>query len=77
MTFKIKTEYYLEHVTPETMKLFESTKSKTSKNKNAENVPHLKITEVALVHCNIVNNNYQQNLRNLGTFILNILFGQL
>ena len=59
------------------MKLFESTKSKTSKNKNAENVPHLKITEVALVHCNIVNNNYQQNLRNLGTLILNILFGQL
>ena len=41
------------------MKLFKSTKSKTSKNKNAENVPHLRITEVALVHCNIVNNNYQ------------------
>ena len=38
---------------------------------------HLKITEVVLVHCNIVNNNYQQHLRFLYTFILNKSFGQL
>ena len=34
-------------------------KSKMTKNKNCENVPNLEITEVVLVHCNIVNNNYQ------------------
>ena len=41
------------------MKLLESTKNKITKHKNGENVPHLEITEVVLVHCNIVNNNYQ------------------
>ena len=40
------------------MKLLGSTESKTSKDKNAENVPHLEITEVILVHFNIVNNDY-------------------
>ena len=43
------------------MKLLGSTKSKTTKNENGENVPNLEVTEVVLVHCNIVNNNYQQN----------------
>ena len=43
---------------PETMKLLGSTKSKLIKDKNAENVPHLEFTEVILVHCIIVNNNY-------------------
>ena len=43
------------------MKLLESTKSKIAKDKNGENVPHLEITEVVLVHFNTVNNNYQQN----------------
>ena len=42
-----------------------------------KNVPRLKITEVVLVQCNIVNNNYQQNSRALHTFVANILFGQL
>ena len=37
-----------------------STKNKITKDKNDENVPHLEITEVILVHCNIVNNDYQQ-----------------
>ena len=41
------------------MKLLESTKNKITKNKNGKNVPHLEITEVALVRCNIVNNDYQ------------------
>ena len=44
---------------PETMKLLGSTENKITKNKNGENVPHLEITEVVLVHCNIVNNDYQ------------------
>ena len=38
------------------MKLLESTKNKISKDKNGENVFHLEITEVVLIHCNIVNN---------------------
>ena len=40
------------------MKLLGSTKSKVTKDENGEDVPHLEITEVVLVHCNIVNNNY-------------------
>ena len=43
------------------MKLLGSTKSKATKDKNSENVPHLEITEVVLIHCNIVNNDYQQD----------------
>ena len=43
------------------MKLLGSTESKITKDKNGENVPHIEITEVVLVHCNIVNNNYQQD----------------
>ena len=58
VTFKIKNGYSLELLTPETMKLLGSTKNKISKDKNGENVPHLEITEVVLVHCNIFNNDY-------------------
>ena len=68
--FKIKTGYYLELSTHETMKLLGSTKSKINNDKNGENVPHLEITEVVLVHCNIVNNNYQQDARVLYTLFL-------
>ena len=46
---------------PETMKLLGSTKSKINKDENGENVPYLGITEVVLIHCNIVNNDYQQD----------------
>ena len=59
------------------MKLLGSTKSKITKNENGENVPNLEITEVVLVHCSIVNNNYQQNSRILYTFVSNKSFGQL
>ena len=38
------------------MKLLGSTENKITKDKNGENVPHLEITEVVLVHCDIVNN---------------------
>ena len=61
ITFKIKTEYYLELLTPETMKLLGSTKNKITKDKNGENISRLEITEVVLVHCNIVNNDYQRD----------------
>ena len=43
------------------MKLLGSAKSKITKDENGKHVPHLQITEVVLVHCNIVNNKYQQN----------------
>ena len=59
ITFKIKTGYYLELLMPETMKLLGSTENKIAKDRNGENVSHLQITEVVLVHCNIVNNDYQ------------------
>ena len=62
ITFKIKTGY-LELLTPETMKLFGNTKSKIAKDKNSKNVPYLEINEVVLIHCDVVNNSFQQNSR--------------
>ena len=61
----------------ETMKLLGSTENKITKDKNGENVPHLEITEVVLVHCNIVNNDYQQDSRVLYMFVQNKQFGSL
>ena len=75
--FKIKNGYNLEILTSETMKLLGSTKNKITKDENGENVPHLEITEVALVHCNTVNNDYQQDSRVLYTFVPNKPFGSL
>ena len=77
ITFKIKDGYSLELLTPETMKLLGSTENKITKDKNGENVPHLEITEVVLVHCDIVNNDYQQDSRVLYTFVPNKPFGSL
>ena len=59
------------------MKLLGSTKSKITKDENGENVHHLEITEVILIHCNIVNNNYQQNSRVLYKFVPSKSLGQL
>ena len=59
------------------MELLGSTKNKITKDKNSENVPHLEINEVVLVHCNIVSNNYQQYSRVLYTFVQNKPFGSL
>ena len=64
ITSEIKNGYYLELLTPETMKDFRCTKRKITKDKNGENVPHLEIVELVLVHCNLVNNDYQQDSRN-------------
>ena len=62
---------------PEIMKLLGSTKNKINRDKNSENVPHLEITEVVLVHCIIVNNDYQQDSRVLNTFVPNKPFNGL
>ena len=69
--FKIQNGYYLEHLTPETMKLLGRTESKITGEKNVENVTHLEIVELVLIHCNIVNNKYQQNSSILYTFVPN------
>ena len=57
--------------------MLESTNSEINKDKNCENVPHLEITEVILVHGNIANNYYQQESRVLYTFVFHKSFGQL
>ena len=77
VTFKIKKGYYLELLTPETMNVLGSTESKTTKDKNGKMVPHLEIVELILIHCNFVNDNYQQNSRILYTFVPNKPFGSL
>ena len=59
------------------MKLFESTRSKITKDKHAENVPHLELNDVVLVHCNTVNNDSQQESIVFYTFVPNKSFGQL
>ena len=75
--FEIKIRYYLHILTPQTMKLLGSTKSKITKDKDVENIPHLEITEVVLINCIIVHNNYQQDSRVLFTFVPNKSFGLL
>ena len=59
------------------MELLGSTENKITKDKNGENVPHLEITEIVLVICNIVNNDYQQDSKVLYTFVPNKTFGSL
>ena len=76
ITFKIKTGYYHELFMNETGKLLGCNYSKLKKDKAGENVPYLEITEVILVHCNIVSNDYQQDSRVLYTFVLGKSFGQ-
>ena len=77
VAFKIKSRYYLELLTPETMKLLGSAESKITKDKNGENVPHLEVVELVMVHCNLVNNDYQQDSRILYIFVPNKTFGSL
>ena len=60
IVFKVKTGYKLELLSPETMKLLGSTKKDVDQDKDGEDVPKLESVEVVLVHCNLVNNNYQQ-----------------
>ena len=75
--FKIKTEYKLELLSKETMKLLGSTKDTIDADKNSENLPRLENVEVVLVHCNLVNNSYQQASRVLYTFVPNKQYCQL
>ena len=75
ITSKTKPGFYFDLLTPETMKLLTSTKSKIIHDKNGENESYLEITEAILAHCNIINNDYKQDSRVLYTFAPNKSFG--
>ena len=77
IVFKIKSGYKLELLSKEAMKLLGSTSSIIDADKNSENVPKLENVEVVLVHCNLVNNAYQQHSRVLFTFVPTKQYGQL
>ena len=67
--------YYLQILTTVTLKLLRSMKSKLNRHDYDENVPHLEINEVVLVHCNTVNNDYYKDSAVLYTFATNKSFG--
>ena len=77
IVFKIRSRYKLELLSKETMKLLGSTKYFIDSDKNSENVPRLENAEIFLVHCNLVNNSYQQASRVLFTFVTTKQYGQL
>ena len=77
LVFKIKTGCKLELLSEEIMNLLGSTKNIIDADKNSENVPRLENVEVVLVHCNLVNNSYQQHSRVLFTFVPNKQYGHL
>ena len=77
IVFKIKTGYKLELLSSEAMKLLGSTKKDVDQDKDGQDVSKLEFVEVALVHCSLVNNNYQQTSKALFTFVPNQQFGQL
>ena len=53
------------------MKLIGSTENKRTKDKNGENFSHKEITEIVLIHCIDVNNDYQHDSKVLYTFVPN------
>ena len=77
IVFKIKSGYKLELLLKETMKLLGSTSDSIDKDKNSELVPKLESVDLVLVHCNLVNNSYQQASKVLFTFVPNKNYGQL
>ena len=77
IVLKVKSDYKLELLSPETMKLLGRTKQDVGKNKVREDVLKLGSVEVLLMHCNLVNNSYQQASKLLFTFVPNEQFGQL
>ena len=77
IVFKIKTGYKLGLLFPETMKLLRSAKNDVDQDKDGKIAPKLESVEVVLVHCNLVNNNYEQASKVLFTFVPDKQFGQL
>ena len=72
ITFQFKWLCYLKLLTPKTIKLLEDTKNKITKNENGENISHLEITEVVLVLCDIITNDYGHDSR-VHLFLINHL----
>ena len=77
IVFKIKSGYKLELLSKETMELLGSTSNNIDKDKNSELVPKLESVDHILVHCNLVNNSYQQASKVLFMFVPNKKYGQL
>ena len=72
-----KAAYKLELLSPETIKVLGSAKKDVGQDEDGENVSKLESIEVVLVHCNLVNNNYQQASMVVFTFTFEKQFGQL
>ena len=77
IVFKIKASYNIKLLTSETMKFLEGAKKNVHKDKGGEDVPKLESVEVVLIHCNLVNNSYQQASKVLLLFVPNKQFRQL
>ena len=77
IAFKIKSGYKLELLSKETMRLLGSSSDTIDGDKNSELVPKLESFDLVLVHCNVVNNSYQQASKVLFTFVPNKKYGQL
>ena len=77
IVFKIKSGYNLKLLSKETMRLLGSSSDTIDGDKNSELVPKLESVDLVLVHCNVVNNNYQQASKLLFTFVPNKKYGQL
>ena len=75
--FKIKSGYKLELLSKEMMELLGSSSDSIDGDKNSELVPKLESVDLVLVHCNLVNNSYQQASKVLFTFVPNKKYGQL
>ena len=77
IVFKIKSGYKLELLSKETMRLLGSSADTIHSDKNSELVPKLESVDLVLVHCNLVNNSYEQASKVLYTFESNKKYGQL
>ena len=75
--FKIKSGYKLELLSKEAMRLLGSSTDTIDGDKNSELVPKFESVDLVLVHCNLVNNSYQQASKVLFTFVTNKKYGQL
>ena len=77
IVFKTKSGCKVELLSKETMKLLGSTSNSIDGDKNSELVPKLESADLILVHCNVVNNSYQQASKVLFTFVPNKKYSQL
>ena len=77
IVWKIKSGYKLELLSKETMKSLRSSTDTIDGDRNSELVPKLESVDLVLVHCNLVNNRYQQASKVLFTFVTNKKYSQL